>query len=582
MPHKEINPETWQKLEESQFYDSNIVHFVEVMRWQRDQTITAWGEKLLNELTPFMRGLQSALYKADYHTEILEFVAGYALQKPTQASLVFGDGLVGQSAKSKEIILLDDLPTHFFSFHISTMEIKPSALVIIPLLYNQRVRGVLEMIFLKKPEEKYIKFLKKISYDIGSNLNALNKDQQLRHSLLQVQESKERLLKLSEVTQEGITFIQNGRISECNSAFENMFGYTPEQPKDKAIIDFIAGENPQSLVEQAAETPTEAFGMRLDGSLFPLEIESRKVEYQEQWYRVITFRDISKQKEAERMISQQEEELAEAHRIMELYKIIEQKNKNILASINYAKRIQQAILPKLETIRQAFPESFVFYLPKDVVSGDFYWFAENESYYFITAVDCTGHGVPGAFMSLIGYMVLDKVVKEKKWEKPRTILTHLNVEVTKLLRQDPNEQNHYKNRDGMDIVFCSIQKDFSQLYYAGANRPLILQRNEGDIEQIKGNPFPIGGSFRYKKGKKFTQHLIPLQKGDTIYLTTDGFADQINAEGKKYMTKRFRRFLHKIQVQPMSIQLQTLENELKIWQDTKRQVDDVLVIGVRF
>jgi serine phosphatase RsbU (regulator of sigma subunit) len=255
---------------------------------------------------------------------------------------------------------------------------------------------------------------------------------------------------------------------------------------------------------------------------------------------------------------------------------LEIKSKETLDSIIYAKRIQEAILPLRERILESLPESFVFHLPRDIVSGDFYWFKKIEDKIFIASVDCTGHGVPGAFMSMIGTVLLDDIVEKKGVYEPAQILTELHKDVVKALKQDRKEK---ASKDGMDIALCVFDTDFKTLKFAGAFRPLI-HISEGVMNRIKADSAPIGGVGQHVP--TFTQHEISIKKGDSIYIYTDGFADQFGGvRNKKYMTKRFRPFLLSIAQFSMEEQCLRLQEELDQWKGNVDQVDDILVIGVR-
>lgn len=218
---------------------------------------------------------------------------------------------------------------------------------------------------------------------------------------------------------------------------------------------------------------------------------------------------------------------------------LEIRSKETLDSIIYARRIQKAILPLRERILESLPESFVFHLPRDIVSGDFYWFKRIENKIFIASLDCTGHEVLGAFISMIGTVLLDDIVEKKGVYEPAQILTELHRDVVKALKQDRKER---ASKDGMDIALCVLDTDFKVLKFAGAFRPLI-HISDGVMNRIKADPAPIGGVGLHVP--KFTQHEVSINKGDSIYIYSDGFAVQFGgAWNKKYMTKRFRAFFY--------------------------------------
>ncbi|MCW3071919.1 MAG: nprA [Bacteroidetes bacterium] len=257
--------------------------------------------------------------------------------------------------------------------------------------------------------------------------------------------------------------------------------------------------------------------------------------------------------------------------------VIEHKNKEITDSINYAKRIQESILPVRKEIRAAFPASFVLFKPRNVVSGDFYWYAKRGDKNIIACVDCTGHGVPGAFMSMIGNTLLNEIVNEKGIEKPSEILDLLNERVRQSLKQDLEDN---ETHDGMDLALCSIDLKKGILEYAGANRSLYIIRDNVS-EEIKPTKSAIGG-HKLTEDKKFQNHEIKVQNNDSIYMTTDGYADQFGGPlGKKFMVKRFHQLLMEIQGLPIEQQGEKLKEMLESWQGQVEQVDDILVIGIK-
>lgn len=248
------------------------------------------------------------------------------------------------------------------------------------------------------------------------------------------------------------------------------------------------------------------------------------------------------------------------------------KNKDITDSIRYAKRIQLSILPP----DIPFEETFILFLPKDIVSGDFYWSTSQANKEFFAAVDCTGHGVPGAFMSFIGYTSLNKIVIEQSIHEPAEILNHLNEEVAIALHQKGEETV----ADGMDLALITYDPQSRELQYAGAFNPLIIINN-GEINEIKANRFAIGRST--DKEMKFTNHKIKIRKGDTIYLYSDGYSDQFGGdEGKKFKTQNLKNLLVSINSKNMEEQKMILENAYEEWRGNFEQIDDILVVGRRF
>jgi ligand-binding sensor domain-containing protein/serine phosphatase RsbU (regulator of sigma subunit) len=268
--------------------------------------------------------------------------------------------------------------------------------------------------------------------------------------------------------------------------------------------------------------------------------------------------------------------------VIEQKAVIEHKNLEITDSIRYAKNIQEALLPAITALQKDFPESFVLYMPKDIVSGDFYWFTKREGKNYFAAADCTGHGVPGAFMSIIGNSLLNEIVAEQHVYQPAEILNNLHVGVKTALNHNKGE---FERRDGMDIALCAIDKETLTLEYAGANRPLwIYRKNATDkAEIVKPDKFPIGGiEFDFEEKRKFNNHTIKLQKGDCMYIFSDGYADQFGGtKGKKFMVANLQRAFAEIALKPMNEQYEHLYKIFTEWRGQYEQVDDVLMIGLR-
>ena len=256
--------------------------------------------------------------------------------------------------------------------------------------------------------------------------------------------------------------------------------------------------------------------------------------------------------------------------------VIEKKNQEMVDSINYARTIQSATLPARELWHKSLPDSFVLFNPKDIVSGDFYWLANNGEDIFFSAVDCTGHGVPGALMSIVGYNGLNQAVNEQKLSEPASILKHLSNSVNQSLRK--SEHDDYV-RDGMDIALCKLNFRTMKMEFAGAFNPLLIIR-KGEELLIKGDRIAIGSMDTVEK--PFQNHEVALQKGDCIYIYSDGYADQFGGDlGKKMKTTIMRKKILEVSSLSMPQQQAELEKFLVGWQGSLEQVDDICVIGVR-
>ena len=256
---------------------------------------------------------------------------------------------------------------------------------------------------------------------------------------------------------------------------------------------------------------------------------------------------------------------------------IQHQSRKITESIRYAKRIQSAILPNNALIHRALPDSFILYKPRDVVSGDFPWFVQVKNEIYMAAVDCTGHGVPGALLSLVGYFLLNDIVRSRKVTNPGKILDLLDEGVSTTLRPDDDAGT----KDGMDICLCKINREQRIVEYAGAHRPLYIVRG-GELTEIKGNRFPIGGGI-FKNQTSFSSNHIELNQGDSIYFCSDGYSDQFGGpDGRKFGTKRLREMIAAVHTMPMKQAAAAFEDAWESWKGNQKQTDDVLLIGIKF
>jgi serine phosphatase RsbU (regulator of sigma subunit) len=323
-------------------------------------------------------------------------------------------------------------------------------------------------------------------------------------------------------------------------------------------------------------------------------------------FAILFLYNLNVKKKANQMLSKQNKEIAEQKDLIELvnkdlgiaFNRIEKQNRDITSSINYAQRIQEALLPDPCTLQSIIPDSFVYFKPRDIVSGDFYWYTgysspqaleeknrnnfikvhnikNDETGFLISAVDCTGHGVPGAFMSMIGFNLLETITRNGII-LPDMILNRMHKVIRNLLRQDTTD-----NRDGMDMAICSVIDKGRRVLFAGAKNPLIFFV-DGELNYIKGDGFPVGGM---EKGDKrlFTLHSINVEKPTTFYIFSDGYTDQFGGDsGKKFGTRSFKELLLEIHHLPMAEQVPILEEKMKSWIGQKfKQIDDNIIIGFR-
>ncbi len=258
--------------------------------------------------------------------------------------------------------------------------------------------------------------------------------------------------------------------------------------------------------------------------------------------------------------------------------LVQQKNKDITDSIHYARYLQEAILPSQEGILEVFPESFILFQPKDIVSGDFFWYGSAKDVALVAVADCTGHGVPGAFMSVVGNEMLNVAVNDPTVHSPASTLDILDRKVTEVFT---NRRGESTAQDGMDIGLLVWHHTEGYVQYSGANRPLLRVHN-GKAEKTSGDHFSIGGNYLGIKKSAFTEKIVKVESGDMLYLFSDGYADQFGGkQGKKMMFRNFVKLLERISPSSVAEQKSELENVMRDWKGTLDQVDDILVIGIR-
>ncbi len=383
----------------------------------------------------------------------------------------------------------------------------------------------------------------------------------------QEQRMRSKMQALSENSPDLITRLEHDSISYINPTIESYTGKSPKHFLNKKVreseLDAVILDQWLAIVEQV-NASQETVSSEMD---FPTEMGKRIMQ-------VNAIPEYDEQKNIESV-------LVVSHDITERKEIeleIQNKNKKINDSINYAKRIQNAILPNSRLINKVLPDSFILYKPRDVVSGDFPWFVQIKNDIFIAAVDCTGHGVPGALLSLIGYFLLNDIVRSRKITEPGKILDLLDEGVTQTLRQD---QDDSATKDGMDIALCRINAEDRTVEYAGAHRPLYFMKG-GVMDEVKGNKFPIGGGI-YKNQTNFTTTKLQLAKGDSFYFSSDGFPDQFGGpEIRKFGPKKTREIIDRVYKSPMQEAAQVFDTEWEAWKGDHKQTDDVLLIGIKF
>lgn len=461
---------------------------------------------------------------------------------------------------------------------------QPDSIIYLPLsMPNKRVGVITVQSFKKKAYSAYqLNILRNLALYVVNGLeNARlyeNMEDEVKARTLEIEKQKNELARLSLVASETdngvLIFNDKGEIEWVNDGFTRLQGYTLDELKAKNNTIEKISNNPEvaALVEESIKNKKSSVYQSLNktkagkelwvqSSLTPIMNEKGKIT---NW--VVIDVDITNLKKAEDSIRQQ--------------------NEKITDSINYAQKIQETLLPPLEEIKKLLPESFILYRPKDIVSGDFYWIYKYQHSVFIAVADCTGHGVPGAFMSLMGNNLLNDIVKVKGKHVPSEILDELNIQILTTLNQNSKTTSV---KYGMDISLLCIEElrgsgdsasNGYKLQYAGAHSPLILFRNNECI-QIKGDRRSIG-SYMKEEDTGFTNHALSLLKGDMIYMFSDGYADQIGGpENKKMFAQPFRDLLQSVSQLLVNKQKDKLENNLITWQGIQNQTDDILVLGIQ-
>ncbi len=407
--------------------------------------------------------------------------------------------------------------------------------------------------------------------------------------LLQLKNNE--LGKISQVTNKSnnriVIFRPSGEIDWYNAAFANLIHTDYEEYKSGPTMNLLDLSSNSEALKNALpiclenKMPTSFEVEDSDNSWMQVTL-TPILDAQENVTLIIAVgTNISQLKQYEQKIEQQKAE-AEAQRNIALLQRdeIEAKQNEIYGSIRYAKRIQTAMMPKPKQIQRDFSDSFVLFMPKDIVSGDFYWYHRIDNKYFVAAVDCTGHGVPGAFLSIIGSYLLNSIVIHNDVYRPADILKHLNRKIKISLKSDGMRD---QNSDGMDIALAVIDKEKHTIEFAGALRPMYLFSNNEFVE-LKGDKIPITSNISGTSvNSTYTNHEYPFHAGDQFYIFSDGIIDQFGgSDGKKYLTKRFKALLETIKSLPMSEQKEHIKKEFDTWRGRYDQVDDILVIGIRY
>lgn len=401
---------------------------------------------------------------------------------------------------------------------------------------------------------------------------------------------EKRFKALIENSLEGVLLVDRGyQILYASPVSKRILGYDPSELVGQNITKLFFKDDHQSvaIINGEPQIYVNNFSTKNNGKIW-LETtitDQRNIDGVNAL--VVNYRDVSEKVTAqqnledtlenlEAMVKERTVDLQKAHEQLETtYEKLEEAYAETKDSINYAQRIQQAVLPSEDELKEVFTTAFVIYKPKDVVSGDFYWIYKRDDIVFFAVVDCTGHGVPGALMSMAGNELLDNIIIERHIERPDTILEELDKSIIRLL----NRKNaHTALNDGMDLSLCVIDYKKMTMSFAGAHNPCIFF-SKNQCKVLKANRHAIGG--RYNGAKEFSRQLIPFEKGDKLYLFSDGFQDQFGGpDNKKLLKKRFCEHIKSSHKLSHEEQKRFLEQTFIDWKGDNFQVDDVTVIGV--
>ncbi len=421
-----------------------------------------------------------------------------------------------------------------------------------------------------------------------------NQKTELEKQAVQLEEFNKELSKLSLVASKTdnsvIIMDKDTNFEWVNSGFTRIYGFTLQlllNEKGKSLLEISDDQtNKQEIYDEIIKTKKTVVYQaenetRTGEKIWVQTAITPVLDENDEVIKLIAIEgDITKIKQQEIEITQKNEELQMQKAELQAQKdLLEEVNEQIRDSINYALTIQRAILPLAADVNKYFND-FLIYLPRDIVSGDFYWFANpSENRFFTAAIDCTGHGVPGAFMSLIASRMLDEIVNVQHICEPKDILHNLNKMIVVSLSQESSN-----NRDGMDMALTRIvrEKDTVKVAFAGAKRPLIYyKRSDGKINQIKGSRRSIGGIQAMVSKFNYEQENIDFKKNDIIYLSSDGLIDQNNSERKRYGTPRFIKVLEEVKDLPLVEQKIKILEDLKSYQKDEHQRDDIIVWGIK-
>ena len=407
---------------------------------------------------------------------------------------------------------------------------------------------------------------------LGASVVISNAYNRLLKRNQRVEQDRQSLMEVIEGSNDALFVINyvNGRIYQANERAAGMLGYSREELAHLTIFQLHPDEHLQRSAMRIADAWENKGAiyediplLKADGGIIEVESSVRVTSYDGKPAIILFARDIR-------------ERLALQRRLSEQQAVVGRQNRDLFSSIRYAQRIQRAVLPEADQLQEIIPDSFILFRPRDILSGDLFWFAEVDGKLVIAAADCTGHGVPGALLSLIAAELFRETVIEKRITDPARILDALREGFVHAL----NRNDAVDNRDGMNVGLVTLDRQRGRLLYAGAFGPMYLVRN-GDLTEFKGDRMPIGQ--HEGEPRPFEMDVIDLRAGDRFYLFSDGLCDQFGGPfGKKLRSAGLKQWLLETALLSMEDQHQAISDRFRQWKGAEEQVDDVLLIGVMY
>ena len=624
-----------QKLSSDGLYHEALKEMNRFTFYATNPSINAWSSYVLGVIIPLISCSKAALYYVDEKVSKVLLLSGIgnSILGEFKKEVELGVDIIGQVAKEQEYLLLkrkkhQGQENSEESFHE----------LVIPLIHQHKTQGVLEIFFQHKVTDEHLLFLREIADDLAAQLHFYLFQQAQQKKIKELTLINNALTKrteglqfFNELGEEAIIILDKENvIQNANDAFVKMFGYSVSEVRGEIFSEFVSDLNDDLTwfyEHYRINEPQELLCIDRKGNLLNTEAMLRYKSSDQDGFWVLNLHLVSQNKRRQDLIKasqktleisknivdaqqfdseqiqllmhENEEQLRVINKIVNVSNLIEENNNKLTSSIHYAQHIQDALLPTREEIEASVPEYFTLLMPKDIVSGDFYWFTHTEERPIyeekftkngvekvltkiqnkkrvLVAADCTGHGVPGAFMSMVGHVFLNQIVKQEGIVSPDEILTKLHANIFEAFNS-----GNKKSRDGMDIAVCVIDKDENILEFAGAINSLYYVEN-GRMKEVKADKFPVGGTWKKDEERIFSKTTLSIEEPTWYYMYSDGFQDQFGGVmGKKFMRKFFKKLLLEVSTLPPKKQKEKLIREFEMWRGHTTQTDDVLVLGFK-